>query len=136
MKVGITFSCFDLLHAGHVSMLREAKQQCDYLVAGLQLDPTIDRPDKNFPIQTIVERYTQLKAIKYVDEIIPYTTEKDIEDIYDLNDLEDKVIDKRQDKRRPEKRNRRNRHYNKQFIKKALVDLDDDILKDEVGRRL
>ena len=56
MKVGITFSCFDLLHAGHVSMLREAKQQCDYLVAGLQLDPTIDRPDKNFPIQTIVER--------------------------------------------------------------------------------
>ena len=69
MRVGITFSAFDLLHAGHVSMLREAKDQCDYLVAGLQLDPTLDRPEKNKPIQTIVERYTQLKAIKYVDEI-------------------------------------------------------------------
>ena len=64
------------------------------------------------------------------------SSQKEIEDIYDLNDLEDKVIDKRQNKRKPEKRNRRNRHYNKQFIKKALVDLDDDILKDEVGRRL
>ena len=62
MRVGITFSAFDLLHAGHVAMLRESKQQCDYLVAGLQLDPTFDRPEKNKPIQTIVERYTQLKA--------------------------------------------------------------------------
>ena len=92
MKVGITFSCFDLLHAGHVSMLREAKQQCDYLVAGLQLDPTIDRPDKNFPVQTIVERYTQLKAIKYVDEIIPYTTEKDVEDILEMYQIDIRIL--------------------------------------------
>ena len=80
MKVGITFSAFDLLHAGHIAMLRDSKDQCDYLVAGLQLDPTIDRPEKNKPVQTIVERYTQLKGVKYVDEIIPYTTEKDVEE--------------------------------------------------------
>ena len=65
MKIGFTCSTFDLLHAGHVQMLREAKQQCDYLMCGLQIDPTIDRPDtKNKPIQTVVERYTQLKAVK------------------------------------------------------------------------
>ena len=92
MKVGITFSAFDLLHAGHVAMLREAKQQCDYLVAGLQLDPTIDRPEKNKPIQTIVERYTQLKAVKYVDEIIPYTTEKDVEDILEMYQVDVRIL--------------------------------------------
>jgi len=92
MRVGITFSAFDLLHAGHVSMLREAKDQCDYLVAGLQLDPTLDRPEKNKPIQTIVERYTQLKAIKYVDEIIPYTTEKDVEDILEMYQVDVRII--------------------------------------------
>lgn len=92
MKVGITFSAFDLLHAGHVAMLRESKEQCDYLVAGLQLDPTIDRPEKNQPIQTIVERYTQLKAVKYVDEIIPYTTEKDIEDILEMYQVDVRII--------------------------------------------
>jgi len=92
MKVGITFSAFDLLHAGHVAMLRESKEQCDYLVAGLQLDPTIDRPEKNQPVQTIVERYTQLKAVKYVDEIIPYTTEKDIEDILEMYQVDVRII--------------------------------------------
>ena len=92
MKVGITFSAFDLLHAGHVAMLRESKEQCDYLVAGLQLDPTIDRPEKNQPIQTIVERYTQLKAVKYVDEIIPYTTEKDIEDILEMYQIDVRIL--------------------------------------------
>jgi len=92
MKVGITFSAFDLLHAGHIAMLRESKEQCDYLVAGLQLDPTIDRPEKNKPIQTIVERYTQLKAVKYVDEIIPYTTEKDIEDILEMYQIDVRII--------------------------------------------
>ena len=81
MVVGFTASAFDLLHAGHVQMLREAKEQCDYLLVGLQIDPSIDRTDKNAPIQSIVERYTQLKAVGYVDEIIPYTTEQDLEDI-------------------------------------------------------
>ena len=92
MKVGITFSAFDLLHAGHVAMLRESKEQCDYLVAGLQLDPTIDRPEKNQPVQTIVERYTQLKAVKYVDEIIPYTTEKDVEDILEMYQVDVRIL--------------------------------------------
>ena len=70
MKIGFTCSTFDLLHAGHVQMLRDAKSQCDYLIVGLQIDPSVDRKEKNAPIQTIVERYTQLKGIKYVDEII------------------------------------------------------------------
>ncbi|MDP5199629.1 adenylyltransferase/cytidyltransferase family protein [Flavobacterium sp. DG2-3] len=81
MKIGITFSAFDLLHAGHIKMLEEAKQKCDYLIAGLQTDPTIDRPEKNKPTQTVVERYIQLKGCKFVDEVIPYTTEQDLEDI-------------------------------------------------------
>ena len=81
MKVGFTCSAFDLLHAGHVQMLREAKDQCEYLICGLQIDPSHDRSDKNAPIQTVVERYAQLNAIKYVDEIIPYQTEGDLEDI-------------------------------------------------------
>lgn len=81
MKVGITFSCFDLFHAGHVAMLQEAKTQCDYLIVGLQTDPTIDRPEKNKPIQSVFERYMQLKSCKYIDEIVPYATEKDVEDI-------------------------------------------------------
>lgn len=81
MRTGITFSCFDLFHAGHVAMLQEAKTQCDYLIVGLQTDPTIDRPEKNKPIQSVFERYMQLRACKYIDEIIPYATEKDVEDI-------------------------------------------------------
>lgn len=84
MRTGITFSSFDFLHAGHVQMLREAKTQCDYLIACLQSDPTIDRPEKNKPVQTMVERYVQLKGISYVDEIIPYQTEEDIIDILKL----------------------------------------------------
>jgi len=81
MKVGITFSAFDLLHAGHVKMLEEAKSNCDYLIVGLQTDPTLDRPEKNKPTQTVVERYIQLKGCKFVDEIVPYATEQDLEDI-------------------------------------------------------
>src|SRR5690606_14832877 len=81
MKVGITFSAFDLFHAGHVKMLEDAKRQCDYLIVGLQTDPTIDRPEKNQPTQTVVERYIQLKGCKHVDEIVPYATEQDLEDI-------------------------------------------------------
>ena len=80
--VGFTCSTFDLLHAGHNLMLAEAKSVCDYLIVGLQLDPSIDRPDtKNAPVQSIVERFTQLSAVKYVDEIIVYQTEKDLEDL-------------------------------------------------------
>ena len=81
MKRGITFSAFDLLHAGHIKMLEEAKQNCDYLIVGLQTDPSIDRPTKNKPTQTVVERYIQLKGCKFVDEIVPYATEQDLEDI-------------------------------------------------------
>ncbi len=81
MKVGITFSAFDLLHAGHIKMLEEAKRQCDYLICGLQTDPTLDRPEKNKPVQTVVERYIQLKGCKFVDEIVPYATEQDLEDV-------------------------------------------------------
>ena len=80
-RVGITFSAFDLLHAGHIKMLEEAKRQCDYLIVGLQTDPTLDRPEKNRPAQTVVERYIQLKGCKFVDEIVPYATEQDLEDI-------------------------------------------------------
>jgi len=92
MKVGFTASTFDLLHAGHVSMLREAKEQCDYLICGLQMDPSMDRPTKNSPIQTIVERYTQLNAVKYVDEIVPYATEKDLEDILEMYHIDVRIL--------------------------------------------
>ena len=81
MKVGITFSSFDLFHTGHVAMLKEAKANCDHLMVGLQTDPTVDRPEKNKPIQSVFERYVQLEGCKYIDQIIPYSTEKEIEDI-------------------------------------------------------
>ena len=92
MIVGFTCSAFDLLHSGHVQMLRDAKERCDYLICGLQVDPTLDRPEKNKPIQTIVERYTQLKAVSYVDEIIPYSTEEDLEDILSMYDLNIRIL--------------------------------------------
>jgi len=82
VKIGITFSTFDLFHAGHVAMLAEAKNHCDYLICGLQTDPTIDRPDtKNKPVQTIVERQIQLSTNRNVDEVVVYQTEKDLEDL-------------------------------------------------------
>ena len=93
MRVGFTCSTFDLLHAGHVQMLREAKEQCDYLICALQMDPSVDRKEKNAPVQTIVERYTQLKGVKYVDEIIPYGTEKDLEDILTMYHCRKREID-------------------------------------------
>ena len=80
--VGFTCSTFDLLHAGHILMLAEAKSICEYLIVGIQSDPTIDRPDvKNKPVQSIVERYVQLSAVKFIDEIIVYDTERDLEDL-------------------------------------------------------
>ena len=82
LKVGVVFSSFDLFHAGHVAMLAEAKNHCDYLIAALQTDPTIDRPDsKNPPIQTIVERQIQVSTNRNVDEVVVYQTEKDLEEL-------------------------------------------------------
>jgi glycerol-3-phosphate cytidylyltransferase len=81
-KIGITFSTFDMLHAGHIAMLSEAKNHCDYLICGLQTDPTIDRPEtKNKPIQSVVERQIQLSACRYVDEVVVYSTEQDLIDL-------------------------------------------------------
>ena len=81
-KIGITFSTFDMLHAGHIAMLAEARNHCDYLICGLQTDPTIDRPDtKNHPVQSIVERQIQLAACRYVDEVVVYATEQDLIDL-------------------------------------------------------
>ena len=79
--IGFTCGAFDLLHAGHIVMLEEAKSNCDYLIVGLQTDPTIDRNEKNKPIQSVYERYVQLNAVKYVDEIIPYDTEQSLLDL-------------------------------------------------------
>ena len=81
MKTGFTCSTFDLFHAGHIMMLREAKNQCEYLIVGLQTDPTIDRPEKNKPIQSVFERFIQLNACIYVDEVVVYATEKELKDI-------------------------------------------------------
>ena len=92
MKGGFTCSTFDRWHAGHIQMLRDAKSVCDYLIVGLQTDPTIDRQEKNRPIQSIVERYVQLQAVKYVDEIITYSTESDLEDILAMYQIDIRVM--------------------------------------------
>ena len=92
MRTGITCSTFDLFHAGHVKMLEEAKRQCDYLIVGLQLDPSIDRTNKNTPSQSIIERYIQLKGSKYIDEIVPYVSEQDLEDILHSFKIDVRII--------------------------------------------
>ena len=92
MKIGFTCSTFDLLHAGHIEMLREAKSTCDHLIVGLQVDPSIDREEKNKPIQSLVERHAQLDAVKYVDEIVPYVTERDLEDILAMYPINVRVL--------------------------------------------
>lgn len=92
MVVGFTCSCFDLFHAGHIMMLKEAKEQCDYLIVGLQTDPTIDRPQKNKPVQSVFERFVQLEACKYVDEIVVYATEKDLLDILQSYKIDIRII--------------------------------------------
>jgi glycerol-3-phosphate cytidylyltransferase len=92
-KIGITFSTFDMLHAGHIAMLSEAKNHCDYLIAGLQTDPTIDRPDtKNKPVQSIVERQIQLAACRYVDEVVVYQTEQDLVDLLLILPLDVRIL--------------------------------------------
>ena len=90
--IGFTCSTFDLLHTGHILMLEEAKAQCDYLVCGLQIDPTVDRPEKNKPIQSLYERFIQLNAVKYVDAIIPYTTEEELLTILQTNDIDIRIL--------------------------------------------
>ena len=92
-KIGITFSTFDMLHAGHIAMLSEAKNHCDYLIAGLQTDPTIDRPEtKNKPVQSIVERQIQLAACRYVDEVVVYQTEQDLIDLLLILPIDIRVL--------------------------------------------
>jgi glycerol-3-phosphate cytidylyltransferase len=92
MRTGFTCSTFDLFHAGHVMMLREAKEQCDYLIVGLQTDPTIDRPNKNKPVQTVFERFVQLQACTFVDEVIPYSTESELLDILQSFPIDVRII--------------------------------------------
>lgn len=92
-RIGITFSTFDMLHAGHIAMLSEAKNHCDYLICGLQTDPTIDRPDtKNRPVQSIVERQIQLAACRYVDEVVVYQTEQDLVDLLLILPLDVRIL--------------------------------------------
>ena len=92
MKIGFTCSTFDLFHAGHIMMLKEAKEHCDYLIVGLQTDPTIDRAEKNKPVQSVFERYVQLEACKYVDEVVVYATEKDLLDILQSYEIDVRII--------------------------------------------
>lgn len=93
LRIGITFSTFDMLHAGHIAMLAEAKNHCDYLIAGLQTDPTIDRPEtKNKPVQSIVERQIQLSAVRYVDEVVVYQSEQDLVDLLLILPLDVRIL--------------------------------------------
>lgn len=92
MVVGFTASAFDLLHTGHVAMLKEAKSKCDYLIVGLHIDPSVERSCKNKPLQSIVERQVQLEAVKYVDEIVCYSTEKDLIDILQLYPIDVRIL--------------------------------------------
>jgi len=92
VKKGITFGAFDLFHAGHVLMLEEAKTVCDYLIVGLQTDPSIDRKEKNKPVQSIVERQIQLEGCKFVDEVTIYDTEDDLMQILETIEWDVYVI--------------------------------------------
>jgi glycerol-3-phosphate cytidylyltransferase len=92
MIIGFTCSTFDLFHAGHIMMLKDAKQQCDHLIVGLQTDPTIDRKEKNKPVQSVFERYVQLDACRFVDEVIVYATEKELLDILQSYDIDVRII--------------------------------------------
>lgn len=92
MKIGFTCGAFDLLHAGHVMMLAEAKTQCDWLIVGLQTDPTIDRHNKNRPVQTTFERYTQLMGCRFVDEIVPYDTEDDLFNLLSTYNIDVRIV--------------------------------------------
>lgn len=105
-KIGFTCGSFDLLHSGHIEMFREAKLQCDHLIVGLQYDPTVDRPQKNKPIQSISERHLQLNACKYVDEVVVYDTESDLLDLLKTIPINIRIIGRD--------------HFNKNFTGKDL----------------
>ena len=90
--VGLTCSTFDLLHAGHILMLKEAKDQCGYLIAALQVDPTVDRKEKNKPVQSLQERRIQLEAVRYVDEVIVYTTERDLIELLKVTEHDVRIV--------------------------------------------
>jgi glycerol-3-phosphate cytidylyltransferase len=139
MKLGITASTFDLLHSGHVMMLREAKDQCDWLICALQLDPSVDRAEKNKPVQTIVERFIQLQAVKYVDEIVVYETERDLEDILEMYDLDVRILgDEYKDKdftgREICKRRNIRLHFNKRDHRFSTSDLRRRVWENEVSK--
>ncbi len=90
--IGFTAGCFDLLHAGHVLMLQEAKAVCDYLVVGLHVDPSIEREGKNKPVQSLVERQIQLEAVKYVDKVVVYCIEEELMEILSAHDINIRII--------------------------------------------
>lgn len=92
MKVGFTCGVFDFCHAGHVLMFKECKKVCDYLIVGIKVDPTVDKPGKSKPVQSIVERQIQVQACRYVDEIIVYETEKDLVDILSVLDIDIRIM--------------------------------------------
>ena len=131
MKTGITFSTFDLFHAGHVKMLEEAKSKFDYLIVGLQLDPSIDRPEKNKPTQSIIERYVQLRGCKYIDEIIPYITEEDLIDVLSSFKIEIRIIgEEYKEKNYPGRvrlKGDRKEHWEDRATSSYKFELDDDV---------
>ena len=138
--IGITCSTFDLLHAGHIIMLEECKKHCDYLICALQVDPTIDRPEKNKPIQSLVERYIQLDAVKYVDKIIPYSTEEDLDTIFSSLDLDVRIIgEEYKEKEFTAKRNCQKRGikiiYNKREHEFSTTNLRKKIYEKESSKR-
>lgn len=139
MKVGFTCSCFDLFHAGHIMMLKEAKSQCDYLIVGLQTDPTLDRPEKNKPVQSVFERFVQLQACKYVDEIVVYATEKDLLDVLQSYPIDVRIIgDEYKDKYFTGREldmeiyyNRRKHSFSTTELRKRVTQIESDKLKNE-----
>lgn len=138
MKVGFTCSCFDLFHAGHIMMLKEAKSQCDYLIVGLQTDPTLDRPEKNKPVQSVFERFVQLQACKYVDEIVVYATEKDLLDVLQSYPIDVRIIgDEYKDKHFTGREldmeiyyNRRKHSFSTTELRKRVTQIESDKTKD------
>ena len=139
MKVGFTCSCFDLFHAGHIMMLKEAKSQCDYLIVGLQTDPTMDRPEKNKPVQSVFERFVQLQACKYVDEIVVYATEKDLLDVLQSYPIDVRIIgDEYKDKHFTGREldmeiyyNRRKHSFSTTELRKRVTQIESDKSKNE-----
>ena len=138
--IGFTCSTFDLFHAGHVVMLEEAKRQCDYLIVGIQADPTLDRESKNKPVQSIIERQIQVKACKYVDEVVIYTTEKELEDILktlpiDIRILGEEYLDKEFTGKEICLKRGIKFHYNKRDHSFSSTDLRKRVFEAEVKRK-